>query len=233
MSNKLPPIPIGMPPGSSYWNDWYEKVRTLVNGITGSFVQSFNSRTGVVALTSGDVTGALGYTPAPTASPALTGNPTAPTPADGDNDTSIATTAFVTTVFSGPAFSAYQSSAQSLTSTEAKISFQTEEYDTNSNFDSTTNYRFTPTRAGYYLITAGVRFGDHTGHNAIALYKNGSRYGYLNQIIANGKQMPGTILIQANGTTDYFEIWGFQGVTTNLVTGAGATYFQAFLARAA
>lgn len=33
---------------------------------------------------------------APLASPALTGNPTAPTPAVGDNDTSIATTAFVT-----------------------------------------------------------------------------------------------------------------------------------------
>lgn len=34
---------------------------------------------------------------APLASPALTGNPTAPTPTAGDNDTSIATTAFVAT----------------------------------------------------------------------------------------------------------------------------------------
>jgi hypothetical protein len=34
---------------------------------------------------------------APLASPALTGNPTAPTPTAGDNDTSIATTAFVVT----------------------------------------------------------------------------------------------------------------------------------------
>jgi hypothetical protein len=33
---------------------------------------------------------------APIASPAFTGNPTAPTPSPGDNDTSIATTAFVT-----------------------------------------------------------------------------------------------------------------------------------------
>ena len=32
---------------------------------------------------------------APLASPALTGNPTAPTPAVDDNDTSIATTAFI------------------------------------------------------------------------------------------------------------------------------------------
>lgn len=34
---------------------------------------------------------------APLASPVLTGNPTAPTPTAGDNDTSIATTAFVST----------------------------------------------------------------------------------------------------------------------------------------
>lgn len=34
-------------------------------------------------------------TKAPLNSPAFTGNPTAPTPAAGDNDTSIATTAFV------------------------------------------------------------------------------------------------------------------------------------------
>lgn len=39
--------------------------------------------------------GFTGY--APLASPAFTGNPTAPTPTAGDNDTSISTTAFVTT----------------------------------------------------------------------------------------------------------------------------------------
>lgn len=37
------------------------------------------------------------------ASPAFTGNPTAPTPTAGDNDTSIATTAFVTTAIAGKA----------------------------------------------------------------------------------------------------------------------------------
>ena len=38
---------------------------------------------------------------APLASPAFTGNPTAPTPTAGDNDTSIATTAFVTAAVAG------------------------------------------------------------------------------------------------------------------------------------
>lgn len=38
---------------------------------------------------------------APLASPALTGNPTAPTPTNGDNDTSLATTAFVQALVNG------------------------------------------------------------------------------------------------------------------------------------
>lgn len=41
-------------------------------------------------------------TGAPLASPAFTGNPTAPTPTAGDNDTSIATTAFVTAAVAAP-----------------------------------------------------------------------------------------------------------------------------------
>ena len=50
---------------------------------------------------------AIGTDVAPVASPAFTGNPTAPTPSPGDNDTSIATTAFVATSFAplaSPAF---------------------------------------------------------------------------------------------------------------------------------
>lgn len=31
MAVVLPPTPVGVPPGHSFWNDWYEKLRTLVN----------------------------------------------------------------------------------------------------------------------------------------------------------------------------------------------------------
>ena len=65
--------------------------------VTGSVagVASFNSRTGAVSLSSGDVTTALGYTPANTVSPALTGTPTAPLAADGDATSKLANTTFV------------------------------------------------------------------------------------------------------------------------------------------
>lgn len=31
MAVLLPPTPVGVPPGHSFWNDWYEKLRTIVN----------------------------------------------------------------------------------------------------------------------------------------------------------------------------------------------------------
>src|SRR5215469_13981656 len=55
-------------------------------------VATFNGRNGAVTLTTGDVTGAGG---APSASPALTGTPTGPTPVVSDNSSALATTAFV------------------------------------------------------------------------------------------------------------------------------------------
>ena len=33
MANKLPPLPLGVLPGSTYWNDWYEKLRTMLNSL--------------------------------------------------------------------------------------------------------------------------------------------------------------------------------------------------------
>lgn len=31
MAVLLPPMPVGVPPGHSFWNDWYEKLRTIIN----------------------------------------------------------------------------------------------------------------------------------------------------------------------------------------------------------
>lgn len=59
----------------------------LINGVASSGVSALGSRDDHVHPTDS--------TRAPITSPAFTGNPTAPTPATGDNDTSIATTAHV------------------------------------------------------------------------------------------------------------------------------------------
>ena len=66
----------------------------VMNAVAASTtgVVSFNSRTGIVVLTGADLTGAGG---AMLASPAFTGNPSAPTAVAGTATTQIATTAFV------------------------------------------------------------------------------------------------------------------------------------------
>lgn len=38
MSTLLPPAPQGVPPGHSFWNQWYEQLRNLINGIASSVV---------------------------------------------------------------------------------------------------------------------------------------------------------------------------------------------------
>jgi hypothetical protein len=63
---------------------------TIVGEAGSSPVQSVAGRTGAVVLAVADISGA-----APLASPALTGNPTAPTQATANNSTRLATTAYV------------------------------------------------------------------------------------------------------------------------------------------
>jgi hypothetical protein len=76
------------------WRMFFHELWSRSGGSVGggAGVASWNGRTGAVTMTVGDITGTGG---APIASPAFSGNPTAPTPTAGDNDTSLATTAFV------------------------------------------------------------------------------------------------------------------------------------------
>jgi hypothetical protein len=121
----------------------------------------------------------------------------------------------------GPAFFVRPSASQTITlATETKIQLNTEEFDTSSNFDTTT-YRFTPTVAGYYQISAGVRATGATTNTSsgIIIYKNGSSYVANYSQATNITQYP-TIssLIYMNGSTDYIEFYG-------IVTGSGTASF--------
>jgi hypothetical protein len=140
----------------------------------------------------------------------------------------------------GPAFSVYTNASQTLTSaTNTKIQFNTEDYDTNNNFDSTTNYRFTPTVAGYYQLNVQLSY-DSTisiSRTIIYLYKNGSAIQKMVDISTNAPNITSTTLLYFNGTTDYVEIYGYVSGTGTLTVG-GASYdkqarFNGFLARAA
>ena len=137
----------------------------------------------------------------------------------------------------GPAFSAYQSSAQTISAgTVTKIQLQTEEFDTANCFDSTTNYRFTPNVAGYYQVSFAVRTDAGTIsalHASVA--KNGTlgKAAQFTNTALGAFMSSSSALIFLNGTTDYIELNSYSGHTVALAANAGATYFQAVLVRPA
>jgi hypothetical protein len=130
-----------------------------------------------------------------------------------------------------PAFSAYRQSTQSVTSNVfTKIALNTENFDTNNNFDSTTNYRFTPTVAGYYQfnallsLTGTVTTQQFTG----VISKNGStslqRHFDLNPsatLSANAIiNITASELYYMNGSTDYVELYVYYYLGTSTISGS-------------
>ena len=134
-----------------------------------------------------------------------------------------------------PTFSAYVASNQSITaSTFVKVPFNTEEWDTNNNYDSTTNYRFTPTVAGYYLINSAVSTINSSTRAFASVFKNGAEAKRGNDCAAAVNGVVVNALVSANGSTDYFEIHVYTNVGgTNLGGGAILSYFQASMVRSA
>lgn len=132
----------------------------------------------------------------------------------------------------GPAFSAYQSTQQTLTANvKTKIQFQTEEFDTNNNFDNATNYRFTPTIAGYYQINASVFFNT-ANIGFAAIQKNGTDYKRGAQSVTTYCATANSI-VYMNGSTDYVEIWAQANAITTLFNDISGTYFNGVLVRGA
>jgi hypothetical protein len=85
----------------------------------------------------------------------------------------------VTLLSNTPAFSARLNANQTIsTGTWTKGNFNTEIFDSNGKYD-TSNYRFTPTVAGYYRVSAHGYLQCTDGNfGRVAIYKNGSQYAY-------------------------------------------------------
>jgi hypothetical protein len=116
----------------------------------------------------------------------------------------------------GPAFSAYNTSSQSVSNnTFTKVTLQTEVFDTNNNFASS---RFTPTVAGYYQINGLLRVTGTSITGAIAvLYKNGSVYTYgqtFDGLSPTSAQIGVSEVIYMDGSTDYVELYGYITATS-------------------
>lgn len=136
----------------------------------------------------------------------------------------------------GPAFSAYYSGAgQALSAnTWTKLQIGTKEFDTNSYYDNTTNYRFQPLISGYYQVSGGFGMATTQCVVVVAVYKNGSSFKTLqNTGSSNVGAAYGSALVYLNGSTDYIELYGYLTVAQNTNGGATANYFQAAMVRSA
>lgn len=76
-------------------------------------------------------------------------------------------------------FRAYKSSAQNTTlNAFAKVLFNVESFDNNSNYDNATNYRYVAPVAGRYFFFVGIAMGSTSVSTFIpSLFKNGTEAG--------------------------------------------------------
>jgi len=117
-----------------------------------------------------------------------------------------------------PAFSASSAGQSVSNSTWTKIAYSTEQFDTNSEYDSTTNYRFLPSVAGYYQINVSAAMNTGTPFQiASAIYKNGSPYSYGTNTTGSFGSVS-TVLLYLNGSTDYVEGYCLQASGGSLNT---------------
>jgi len=138
-----------------------------------------------------------------------------------------------TMAMDGPAFSAWANATTSLvTGGYIKILFGTEDFDTNNNFASS---RFTPTVEGYYQISGSMQTAS-SAIAAAAIYRNGTQYklGTYSGIAFVSGVYNVTSVVYLNGTTDYVELYGYNGSTTQNITNAQTvTYFNGAMVRGA
>ena len=143
-----------------------------------------------------------------------------------------------------PAFFVRMSSNQSTTNGAInKVQLDVEDYDTDSCFDNSTNYRFTPTTAGKYFFFAGGRGFATSGtlnYVNVLIRKNGTA-GVANTFTNSATEQyssPGNsgtaslgIILNMNGTTDYVELYMQVGGTSPQIeysSNGSSTFFGGY-----
>jgi hypothetical protein len=166
------------------------------------------------------------------------GSVTLSSPAVSGTTTLTLPTTTSTLAINGPAFSASASTNQSISSASfTKITFSTENFDTNNNFASS---RFTPTVAGYYQISGATRVeASASGEFILSIARNGTIvYRGLDNSLISANQFAGlnvSALLYLNGSTDYVEMLVYQstGSSKNITGEPEITWMTGFLARSA
>ena len=117
--------------------------------------------------------------------------------------------------------------------TETKVQYTEEVFDTDSKYDNSTNYRFTPGVAGKYFMFASIATTTSNDMDTlrIAIRKNGTEIRSFNNVNRNKQSASISVIVESN-TTDYFEIYCELSLAKNLGNSFGnngdANYFGAY-----
>ena len=148
-----------------------------------------------------------------------------------------ASAAIVTSKLSGgtntPAFYAHRTAIQSIPSgTYTKVQLTSELFDTGNCFDSTTNYRFTPTTSGKYYLYGQIQANSGTDYEGLStlIRKNGTTILEVNGRNEFYQTLGGSVISSANGTTDYFELFSYNdgGGSQDIVAASTSTFFMGY-----
>ena len=116
-----------------------------------------------------------------------------------------------------PMFRVFRSSDQSVAnSTYTKIQYNSESYDTDAAFDSSTNYRFTAPSAGKYYFLAQLQYTATTdgGQLRAQFYVNGSAFNANLRMQHTSPNTSDNFVVMADvlslSASDYVEVFGYQ-----------------------
>ena len=145
------------------------------------------------------------------------------------NGGTAATTLAGAGLASTPAFEAQLSSDQAVgDNVDTKLAANTEIYDTDSDYDNSSDYRFTPQSAGKYFVYGNIYGDPQSASDLVYVYsyikKNGSTVAQQAIDTRNNNGREFSVFIQAivdmDGSSDYVELWG----NVNAADGAGMEF---------
>ena len=130
-----------------------------------------------------------------------------------------------------PSFLVTRSGNQSISSGSAtKIQWNSEIFDTDNTFDSSTNYRFTPAVSGKYFLHANASTDNESSSNThMTIRKNGSAIA-RNKVQNTNRNSIGVTITVDSDTNDYFDVEIMQdsGGGRNILSGSEYTWFTGF-----
>ena len=132
-----------------------------------------------------------------------------------------------------PAFFASHTGDQTVNdATNTKISYSNEVYDTDSTYDASTNYRWTPGFVGKSFICAGLWSSDAQTsiyEQKLFIYKNGSEIIHAQDAQSSSREWKQNFMtvsgVIAHDADDYYEVYGYintnDGGSAHYPTGSG------------